>query len=91
MMCSDLHHQYHNTTDTSLSPPYYFTTTMSNNNSAAEGSKPANATQAAPTSKPAETSAKKIPQLGALEDDDEFEVCHSLPGCRTERDVKDSR
>lgn len=51
---------------------------MSQQNNAAEGSKPAASTaQAGPSTagaKADEAGAKKLPQLGALEDDDEFEV-----------------
>jgi hypothetical protein len=51
---------------------------MSQQNNAAEGSKPAATTaQAGPSTTGAkgdEAGAKKLPQLGALEDDDEFEV-----------------
>ncbi|KAI9634806.1 DSS1/SEM1 family-domain-containing protein [Dioszegia hungarica] len=50
---------------------------MSQQNNAAEGSKPAASTaQAGPATtgaKADEAGAKKLPQLGALEDDDEFE------------------
>lgn len=52
---------------------------MSNEKSTAEGSKPSTATpQAGPSASAAESSTKKLPQLGALEDDDEFEVSHLL-------------
>lgn len=54
---------------------------MSNEKSAAEGSKPASSItpQAGPSIKPASgETAKKLPQLGALEDDDEFEVSLSF-------------